>query len=81
MTFSDTAEAANRAASAAMYGGATVSASSGASMYFGFSTGEWQVFGIVGGLLFAAAGFLVNWAYKHKHYKLARGRLEASDQD
>ena len=78
MTVTDTAEAAHRVASAAMYGGATVSASSGASMFFGYSQGEWQVIGVLGGLVFAAAGFFTNLWFKAAHLKLERKRSETN---
>jgi hypothetical protein len=54
MNSSEVAEYAHRAASAATYGG------SGTAMYFGLSPGEWQVVGVVGGLLIGAAGFAFN---------------------
>lgn len=75
MTINDTAEAAHRVASAAMYGGAGISASSGVSMYFGLSVEQWQVFGVLGGLVFAAAGFLTNLYFKHAHLQLAKAKL------
>jgi len=34
-----------------------------------------NVLGLVG-VFIALAGFLVNWYYKHKHYKLAEKQLE-----
>lgn len=36
-----------------------------------------NVLGLVG-VFIALAGFLVNWYYKHKHYKLAEKQLELS---
>jgi hypothetical protein len=39
------------------------------------------VIGIVGGLIFAAAGFAVNLLYKHKHYLLAEKRAGLGDSD
>jgi len=29
------------------------------------------VIGVIGGLLVAVGGFVVNWIYRHKHYRLA----------
>jgi hypothetical protein len=63
-----------KASTVATYGG------SGAAVYFGFTPGEWQVIGIVGGLIFAAAGFAVNLLYKHKHYLLAEKRAGLGDE-
>lgn len=51
----------------------------GAAMYFGLTAGEWQVIGVLGGLLVGLAGFVTNLYYKHQHLKLARERLEAPD--
>jgi hypothetical protein len=35
-------------------------------MYFGYSPGEWQVMGIIGGLLIGAAGLVCNaWIAFH----------------
>lgn len=70
MSITDAAEAAHKAASAATYGG------SGVAVYFGFSPGEWQVIGIVGGLVFAALGFLTNWYFKAAHLRLAIAKLQ-----
>jgi hypothetical protein len=66
VTLNDAADAAHKAASAATYGG------SGVAVYFGFSPGEWQVIGILGGLFFAAAGFFTNVWFKYQHYELAK---------
>lgn len=38
---------------------------------------ENNVLGLLG-VLIALAGFLVNWYYKHKHYKLAEKALEGN---
>ena len=56
----------NKLANTAQYGG-----SSGA-VYFGLSSGEWQIIGVVGGLVIAAFGFAINWYYKAQHLRLAR---------
>jgi hypothetical protein len=67
-----------KVASAAQVGGPIVSVTSGAATFLGFTAGEWQVIGIVGGLLVGVLGFLVNWGYKHAHWKLARdGAIKA----
>jgi hypothetical protein len=74
VNLNDAAEAAHKAASAATYGG------SGVAVYFGFSPGEWQVIGILGGLIFAALGFLTNLYFKHAHYKLAIAKAQADPE-
>jgi cytochrome c biogenesis protein CcdA len=71
----NTVEAAHRTASAATYGGAS------ASIYFGFSPGEWQIIGIVGGLLIGLLGWatnaVLNYHFKNQHLKLAQSRAAA----
>lgn len=74
MSLTDTAEAAHKAASAATYGG------SGVAVYFGFSPGEWQVIGIVGGLVFAAAGWATNFYFKRQHLLLAKSKAQADPE-
>jgi hypothetical protein len=54
MSINDSAEAARTITSVAGYGG------SGTAIYFGFSPGEWQAIGILGGLLIGLAGFAFN---------------------
>lgn len=39
----------------------------------GLSFNEWMM---LGGFLIALATFLVNWYYRHKHYKLAERRAQ-----
>jgi hypothetical protein len=68
-------EVAHKAASAATYGG------SGAAMYFGLSPGEWQVVGVIGGLVFAAFGFVTNLYFKHQHFQLAKQRVYGEGDD
>lgn len=74
MSLTDTAEAAHKAASAATYGG------SGVAVYFGLSPGEWQVIGIVGGLVFAAAGWATNFYFKRQHLLLAKSKAQADPE-
>jgi allophanate hydrolase subunit 1 len=70
MTLNDAAEAAQKAASVATYGG------SGTAIYFGFSPGEWQAIGIVGGWVFAAAGWATNFYFKRQHLLLAKAKAQ-----
>jgi hypothetical protein len=75
MNVTETAEAAQRAASAVMYGGAGVSAASGGSMFIGVSVAQWQIVGIFGGLVLGLLGLVVNAAinfyFQYKRLKLA----------
>lgn len=68
MNVQDAADVAHKAANVATYGG------SGTALYFGFSPGEWQAIGILGGLVFAAAGYFTNLWFKAAHLKLERER-------
>ena len=65
-----------RAASVATYGG------SGTAMYFGYTAGEWQVIGVIGGLVVAVVGLVGNLAitayYKHRHLMLLQNNLNAN---
>lgn len=73
MNLSDTADAAHRVASAAMTGGASVSVASGASMavttYYGLSPGEWQVLGIVAGIVIGLLGWATNAVFQYLNYR------------
>ena len=57
----------------AQYGGG------GTAVVFGLSTSEWQVVGVIGGLVIGAVGFVVNTWFKHRHYKLAERRAGAEE--
>lgn len=48
---------------AATYGG------SGVAVFFGFTPGEWQIIGIIGGLVIGAAGLLVNAYFQWQRFK------------
>lgn len=41
----------------------------GVSMYFGLSPGEWQVFGIVAGVVIAILGFVTNTFFQWLRYR------------
>ena len=66
----EAAEAVTKAANYAMYGG------SGSALFFGLTANE---FAAVAGVVIALIGLLVNIWFKSQHLKLARERLEASD--
>jgi cytochrome c biogenesis protein CcdA len=51
-----------------IYGG------SGASILGALTPGDWQIIGVVGGILLGLAGFAVNVWFKWQHLKLARDR-------
>jgi hypothetical protein len=71
MSITETAEAIQKVASAAIPTGAVVAVGSGGVNYFGLSKDEWTlVFAGIGALV-AMLGFLVSWYYKHQTYKLA----------
>jgi hypothetical protein len=73
MTISQTVEAvAAKAAPAATYGGGSV------AFIGGLTANEVAA---VGGLVIGCIGLLVNWYYKHKHYKLAERRMEEPHAD
>jgi hypothetical protein len=58
-----------------MYGG------SGSAIVFGFTPGEWQVIGIIGGLVFAAVGLVANLWFKAQHLDLARANAQADPEE
>lgn len=62
-----------KASAVAAYGGGTT------AVYFGLSAGEWQVLGVLGGLVIGAIGLAVNTFFKWKHYRLAVEQLESPD--
>lgn len=78
MNLTDTADMAHRAASAAVAGGASLSAGSGVLMYF--SPAQWQVIGILGGLVIGLLGLVVNaginFYFRHKELKLRMAKLD-----
>lgn len=75
MSITDTAEAIQKAASAAMPTGATVAIGSGSVNYFGLSKDELTLAFAGIGALVALLGFVVNWYYKHKEFKLALAKV------
>lgn len=79
----DTVAVAGKVASAATYVGSGTAFVSGAAKVFGFTQAEWAVIGVIGGLLVAVGGFVVNWIYRHKHYRLAvkRAGMESRPGD
>ena len=79
----NTVAAAGKVASAATYVGSGTAFVSGAAEVFGFTPAEWSVIGVIGGLLVAVVGAVVNLIYRHKHYRLAvqRAGLESRPGD
>jgi hypothetical protein len=55
-----------RIANATQYVGGTVAAASGL---------DWNMVGVIAGILIGLAGFLVNWHYQHKRFKLLQARM------
>lgn len=58
-----------KASATVAYGGGS------AAVYFGLTAGEWQVVGVIGGLVIGAVGLVVNVAFKFMHYRLTERRL------
>jgi hypothetical protein len=50
-------------------------------MVFGLTVNQWTVLGIIVGMAFAAAGFVLGWVYKQAHLRLAKARLDANLPD
>ncbi len=63
MQVTDSAEVAHRVATVATYGG------SGVAVFFGFTPGEWQVIGIVGGLIVGVVGLAINAMFQYLNYR------------
>lgn len=63
MIGNESAEIAHRVASAATYGG------SATAVFFGFTAGEWQVIGVIGGLVIGFIGLAVNTYFQWKRSK------------
>lgn len=80
MNVPDLAENVQRTAAALTYGGATVSAFGGATMFWGKTPEQWQVLGIISGIAIALLGLVVNAAitiyFKHQELKLKKKALE-----
>lgn len=52
-----------KASAAVAYGGG------GTAVYFGLTAGEWQVVGVVGGILIGLVGLVVNAVFQYLHYR------------
>lgn len=52
-------------------------AASAGAVILGLNINEWLA---VGGFVFAAGTFIINWVYKGKHYKLAEREQERLDR-
>jgi hypothetical protein len=63
---------AQKAASAATYGG-------GGTAFIAGVNANWIA--AIGGIVIGVIGLLLNWYYKHKHYKLALKRIEQEFAD
>lgn len=68
------------AAKAATYGGAGTAAVTATTLAENMSIQEWQIVGIVGGLVIAFLGLLLktgmDWHFKAQHLKLAQSRAK-----
>lgn len=67
---------AGKTASAATYGGASGAIASGlaSDTVLGLTTSQWSVVGVIGGLVIALLGFLVNVHFKRQHLLIAQKR-------
>jgi hypothetical protein len=54
---------------------------SGTAVVFGLTPSEWSVVGVIGGLIVAIAGLLVNIHFKQKHLQLARERAGVGEDE
>jgi hypothetical protein len=70
-----TEAAITKAASAATLGGGT------SAVLFGLSSSQWSSIGVIGGLLIALLGLMVNVYFKAQHLKLARIAVKADDME
>lgn len=69
MTVAETAEAAQRTASTAMWGGAGLSAGSGATMFLGLTAVEWQIAGVVCGIFIGVVGLAANVTFQYLRFR------------
>jgi hypothetical protein len=60
---------------------AAIGSGSGAAVVFGLTPSEWSVVGVIGGLVVAVAGLIVQVWFKNKHLQLARERAWAGDDE
>lgn len=61
-----------KASAVATYGGSLT------AVYFGFTPGEWQVIGIVGGIVIGVVGYLTNAYFGWQRLKMDRERANAT---
>jgi len=57
---------------------ASYTASGGTVLIAGFTAND---IAAIGGLLLASATFLINWYYRHKHYRLTLQKLKIEEDD
>lgn len=53
---------------------------SGTAVIFGLTPSEWSVVGVIGGLVVAVAGLVVQVWFKNQHLKLAQSRAGLVDE-
>lgn len=57
----------------------------GTAIYFGLTPGEWQVIGIIGGLVVGFVSLLIqaalSWWFKSQHLALAREHRKADPEE
>jgi hypothetical protein len=60
---------------------AAIASGSGTAVVFGLTPSEWSVIGVIGGLMVAVAGLIVQVWFKNAHLQLARERAGIEDED
>lgn len=51
----------------------------GLTIFLGFTPGQWQVIGVLGGLLIGALGLALNWYFQHQRLTMDRRKLRDSE--
>jgi hypothetical protein len=71
----------SKTATAATYGGSAGAVASGLDTIFGLTTNQWSVVGVIGGLVIALLGFLVNIYFKRQHLLIAKNAAKADPNE
>lgn len=70
-----------KASAVAAYGGGGTAVISGAATFLGLTPGEWQVVGVLGGLVIGAIGLAFNVYFKHRHLQIALKAAHANPEE
>lgn len=71
----------SKAATASTYTGSAGAISAGISTVLGLTPSEWSVIGVIGGLVIALLGFIVNIYFKRQHLLIAQRKAEANPDE